>query len=132
MSKVTLEYEHLENAQAIFNKIQEYYNDFDWTWWWEWDWQKNGQALQAVLYEYNEENNNELPINLWYVTLFDWWEYEWHVVYWEKRLWRRVTLDDVDINCSFDFSSPIDVMAWIDEYCAEINSMDSFYQIKVA
>jgi len=31
MSKVTLEYEHLENAQAIFNKIQEYYNDFDWT-----------------------------------------------------------------------------------------------------
>ena len=132
MSKVTLEYEHLENAQAIFNKIQEYYNDFDWTWWWEWDWQKNGQALQAVLYEYNEENDNELPINLWYVTLFDWWEYEWHVVYWEKRLWRRVTLDDVDINCSFDFSSPIDVMEWIDEYCAEANSMDSFYQIKVA
>ena len=129
MSKVILDYPHLEDAQWLYNSIVNRYEKFDWRWP-DADWSTNFKALQEVIN--HDENMYSLSIRLWTVTVEDWSEVK-SAYFYDDRISTYVDLNPHDwIDNVFDFESPLDALAVLDDLEARAQEFKSFYQIKPA
>lgn len=120
MSEIKLEYEHLENAQSIFNSVQWYFDEFDWGE--DGDWEKNCKAVMKVI-----RDNLELEIRVFHMSSG---EESWYSLFcYHKKLHTWVELrEDMCNECSFYW--PLDVVSLIDWWVADAERFYELYQIK--
>ena len=129
MSKVTFDYPHLNNAQKIFKCIQKHYSDFDWSWP-DSDRAKNFSAVQKLIIDKDLEDN--FDFRLWIIEDEDWERIRSLYTY-DYRIHSYVDLNPVEgIEQWFDFGSPLDVLALLDDFEERASEFKVFYQIKEA
>lgn len=129
MSKLTLDYPHLADAELIFKVIKKYFDDFDW-WWADADRAKNFKAVQKVITDKDLEDVFDIRLRI--VDMEDGYRIRSCFTY-DHRLKTYVDLFPDDwIENQFDFISPLDVLSILDELQARAMEFKSFYQIKVA
>ena len=129
MSKLTLDYPHLEDAQGLYNSIVHRYEKFDWNWP-DADRAVNFKALQEVIN--HDENMYSLSIRLRTVETEDGYIVRSAYTY-DDRISTYVDLNPSEwIEQMFDFASPLDVLAVLDDLEERAQEFKSFYQIKPA
>lgn len=129
MSKLTLDYPHLENAQRLYYSIVDRYENFD-RGWPDADRARNFKALQEVINR--DENMYRLSIRLRTVETED-GEMVRSIYTYDDRLSTYVDLNPVEwIEQMFDFESPLDVLALLDDFEQRSQEFKSLYIIKTA
>ena len=129
MSKLTLDYPHLENAQRLYCSIVDRYENFDRSWP-DADRARNFKALQEVINR--DENMYRLSIRLRTVETED-GERVRSIYTYDDRLSTYVDLNPVEwIEHMFDFESPLDVLALLDDFEQRSQEFKSLYIIKTA
>lgn len=120
MSKLEINYKHLDNAQGIYDQIVNSWEKFQR--WEGWDWEINCKAVENIVMK------NDFPFSIVWINS----EYEWN----RPAIMCRATLHnywiivDEDIETSCEFFWPLDVLSLLDDFCQRVSEAKKFLEKK--
>lgn len=114
MSVVKLNYDHLENAQYVYEMVQNNYSSFDWGCE-NASWEKNSEALWSVC------ETLDMPFEIYHVETQD--DEFYCVAYHDDTIKREIIVMTQYDWLALDFSWPLDVVDIINEIMGEVKRM---------
>lgn len=114
MSVVKINFDHLENAQYVFEMVQNNYSNFDWSGA-DAEWKTNYEALQSVC------KTLDMPFEFYNIETED-DDFYW-VAYHDDTIRREIIVMTQYDWLALDFSAPLDVVDLINEIMWEVKRM---------
>lgn len=123
MSEIRINYPNLDKAQELFDLVKENFLDFDWAGA-DADWAKNINAVRPIL------SKLDMPFDI--VRIDDdiqWSRYALYYIETIKGNRRIGVLLQEDVECSFDFSCPLDVVFLLDSFMRDVEQVKEQFKL---